>query len=158
MLRGGLASRSLRPEHPVDSGLGNPLSPLGGNATHKGVPSLSMARPCVPNPWRNDMNSKTEIGELQTANRIANELLRQSQVLRADLVAELAKAKEDAKNANRIANELLEQSQVLVAKLVAELSEADEDVKNARLIADYLYIKARTIQLEVSRSPEASGC
>jgi len=68
------------------------------------------------------MNSKTEIGELQTANRIANELLRQSQVLRADLVAELAKAKEDA--------------------------------KNARLIADYLYIKSRTIQLEVSRSPE----
>jgi len=113
------------PEHPVDSGLGNPLSPLGGNATHKGVPSLSMARPCVPNPWRNDMNSK-EIGELLAASRIANELL--------------------------------EQSQVLVAKLVAELARADEDTKNARLIADYLYIKARTIQLEVSRSPEASGC
>jgi len=72
------------------------------------------------------MNSKTEIGELLAANRIANELL--------------------------------EQSQVLVAKLVAELSEADEATKNARLIADYLYIKARTIQLEVSRSPEASGC
>jgi len=126
MLRGGLASRSLRPEHPVDSGLGNPLSPLGGNATHKGVPLMSMARPCVPNPWRNDMNSKTEIYELQAANRIANELL--------------------------------EQSQALVAKLVAELSEADEATKNARLIADYLYIKARTIQLEVSRSPEASGC
>ena len=52
------------------------------------------------------MNSKTEIYELQAANRIANELLEQSQVLVAKLVAELARADEDTKNARVIADYL----------------------------------------------------